>query len=102
MYNNTYRIILSLYVRNSQYIRVMQDFNTLLAARKTVNDLPSRIKISSYINSWNNGTVRLFALSTLTIWNLTIWDEGYYTCRSINEQGEIITSSRLYIFPFGI
>lgn len=75
----------------------------MLAAGRTVNDLSNRIEISSITNSWNgiNGGTRI-TLSTLTIWNLTIWDEGYYTCRSVNEQGEMITSSRIYIFPFGI
>jgi len=62
---------------------------------KEQNDLANRVQITTS----GIGSDLLFT-SVLTIKNLSMWDEGYYTCRSTNGQNESI-SSRVYIFPFG-
>jgi len=69
-------------------------FQVLLKLGKQENDLPRRVNISTIRNENDDGFT-----STLTIYNLTEMDEGYYTCRTTN-QDEII-SSRLYIFIQG-
>jgi len=65
----------------------------LLRQGKQQNDLSNRIKIKSNRN--NDGWT-----SVLIISNMTIWDEGYYTCRSTDLNQRV--SSRVYIFPFGL
>lgn len=75
----------------------MQAFNALLVEGKTQNDLKNRVQIINSRNGDNDGSIT----SILTIANPTVWDEGYYTCRSINNRNNEIISSRLYIFIYG-
>ena len=63
---------------------------------KEQNDLANRVQITTS----GTGSDLLLTSSVLIIKNLSMWDEGYYTCRSTNGQNESI-SSRVYIFPFG-
>jgi len=73
-------------------ILLTQTLQVHLKSRKQENDLPSRVQIITTRNENGDGFT-----SILTIWNQTIFDEGYYTCRSINRNKEQI-STYLYIF----
>lgn len=73
---------------------LMQDFNALLAEGKTQNDLSSRVRINTTRNENDDGFT-----STLSILNMTKYDEGYYTCQGTNHRNERI-SSQVYMFPF--
>ncbi len=72
-----------------------QVFKSLLEKGMHENDLSSRVQISTTRNENDNGFT-----STLTIWNQTRFDEGYYTCWGINQNKEKINSF-LYIFFTG-
>jgi len=76
----------------------MQAFNEFLAEGKTQNDLQNRVQIITSRNDDDDDDGSI--TSILTIANPTVWDEGYYTCRSTNNLNEMI-SSRLYIFLYG-